>query len=111
MEVPLLGQAPAGDKTPEFIEAKTAFLIYITEDGKVAVSTDLNAPIVTERAPTQNELWSAVATIKKDIETSEAAVAAAQLTVSNIPNALVQFNEFMRQQMQNQQLAGQLGLK
>lgn len=108
-EVPLIGQTPKTDETPAFIEAKTAFIIYIDKDGLVAVSTDLNAPIVIDAPPTPHELWSAVASVKKNIESMETAMQTAQITLGNIPSAMMAFQKQMMEIQQNQAIVGKLG--
>jgi len=105
-EVPLLGSTTATttDETP-FVEAVTAFLVYKRQDGLYAISTDINIPITVERAPSPDELWQAVAKIKKDIEMQETAMTTAQITVQ----AQMQMAHQMREAQQNQQLIGSLG--
>lgn len=75
-QVPLLGQnqqpQAQTENTPTFVEAKTAFIVYIKDDGSTGVSTDIDIPLVVERAPTINEIYSAVGIIQKDIQREEA---------------------------------------
>lgn len=111
-EVPLLGQSqPEVPPEQTFVEAKTAFLIYLLEDGSVAMNPDINIPIVVERAPTQREVLEAVSTVKREIEQTQQAVQVTQLVLSNLPMALVQFQQQMQQSLQNAQIAATLDAK
>lgn len=105
-EVPLIG-APREEKNdaPEFVEAKHAFILYVLEDGSVGLSTDLNLPVVTEGMPSQQDIWVAISTAKRNIEATEIAVQAAQLTI----NAQMQLGRQIMDQQQNAALMGQLG--
>lgn len=66
MEVPALGSAQARlredlrkQEAPEAAEAVTAFLIWITPDGRYVMSTDLGYPVTAGRAPTRQEVIAA----------------------------------------------------
>jgi hypothetical protein len=110
MEVPLLGQGndlEPEDKAeePVYTAAKTAFLIYINDDSSVVVNPDINMPIVTEREPTPDEIWIAVATIKRDIEREQTALLTAQHTV----NAQMQIAQQLQERQLNAQVMAQMG--
>lgn len=111
-EVPLLGQTqPNQEEAPPdqtFVEAKTAFLIYLLEDGSVVMNPDINIPIVIENPPTQKEVLDAVTSVKRDIEAAQLAIQTAQLTLNNLPMALMQFQAQMQQSLQNAQIAAAL---
>lgn len=108
MAVQLIG-APKEEKAPEIIEAKIAFIIYTLVDGSVGISTNLDLPVVAEELPSQQDIWSTVATVKRNIEATEMAVQAAQITLSNLPASLMQFQKQLMEEQQNQALVGQLG--
>lgn len=116
-ETPLLVKpgeetSPGGTKATEtqeaeVVEAKTAFVVFIKDDGSVVMSPDLNLPIVSERQPTINEVYSACALVMKDIQNQETAVLAAQHTV----NAQMQMAQRMHDAQMNQQALRGLQLK
>lgn len=57
MEVPLLGQNRT--QKPEVIEARCAFLVYITKEGQTVMTPDINTPLTTERLVHQDEVMAA----------------------------------------------------
>jgi len=103
-EVPLIG-AKREPEEPVVIQAKTAFILYLLEDGSVGLSNDLDAPITVEGLPSQNDVWTAVSSVKRNIEATEIAAQAAQMTLS----AQMQLGQQIMMQQQNQGLVEQLG--
>lgn len=77
MAVPLLGQArePEAPAEPKVIKARTAFLLFIDENGQANVSDDINLPITVERKPSPDELFGALHVILKNLNAQEAAAA------------------------------------
>lgn len=105
--VPLLGQAkpavtddPKTDAENPVIVAKTAFLIYIQEDGQTIVSPKINTPIVTVRPATVNDIYHAVADVMKDIEKEETAM----LTAQHVVNAQMQLARQVQDAQANAQV-------
>ena len=76
MPVPELGSAAAkvrnqmrqlDDAAPEAIEAVTAFLVWITPDGRYIMDTDLDRPVTADRKPTKHEVIAACACVSNDM--------------------------------------------
>jgi len=102
-EVPLLTGKAAEPKeeVAEFIDAKTAFMIYWTKEGEVMVSPDLNAPIVIERPPTATEVYSACAIVQKDVIAQQTSLGTVQTQMQvGRQMAEAQANQQILQQMQ-----------
>lgn len=83
---------------PEVIEATTAFLIYIRKDnGQIVMTHDINAPVVAERGPNQDEVYGTLAVIQKDLVANQNA----GMTAS----AVLQMQQELAKQMMQQQAA------
>ena len=97
-DIPLLGQNNSGHNEEKAAElnVKTAFLVYLTDDGQYAVSGDINIPIVPERGPTRDEIVAGSHVVIKDMQIQE--------TLENIPPVLMQFQQVMAKRMQDAQL-------
>lgn len=74
MEVPTLGQSAAKMReesrtleTPGPTEAVTAFLVYVTSDGRYIMDTDLDADLIAARQPTRHEVIAACECVAADI--------------------------------------------
>jgi hypothetical protein len=78
----------------------TAFVVFVTREGQVVGSPDLNIPIVPDRAPSPADLYGACANILKDIQAMESAQQAHQLQL--------QFAQAMAQRQQSQQVLAAL---
>ena len=111
MEVPLLGQSrpvappPVPEKDPnEPIPVRTAFLVYILEDGSVVSTPDINAPIVPERVPNLDEVKGAALSVVSDIEINQISTVTSQQTI----NLLMQVQKQMSEAMQNAQIQEQI---
>jgi hypothetical protein len=76
MEIPLLGQGNAAERSnhnaPEPVRCRTAFLIFITEGGQVAMTPDINTPLVVERVPHADEALGAVAVVHTNLAAQQA---------------------------------------
>lgn len=101
------GTAETQAEQPEFIEAKTAFIIFVQDDGTVVMTPDLSTTIVTERAPTINEIFSACGVVMKDIQNQETAALSAQFVM----NAQMQMAAKMRDAQLNAQAMQGLKLR
>lgn len=91
---------------PEYTH-RSAFMILVDNDGNFIFETNINAPVIPERAPTSSEIKGALSAILMDIQTQETAIIAAQQTV----NAQMQMARQMHDQAQNQQILQQMGRK
>lgn len=104
-------QNPGGTKTEaaeaDFIEAKTAFIIFTQDDGTVVMTPDLNTPVVSERQPNINEVYSACGIVMKDIRNQESGALAAQFVV----NRQMQLAAQMRDAQLSQQALQGIKLK
>lgn len=74
MTIPLLGsdaakarsQVRQAEQVPAVIEATTAFIVYVTPDGRFLPEFNLDAAITAERPPTRHEVIAACAVIAGD---------------------------------------------
>jgi len=66
----------------DYIEATTAFIIFIRDDGTVIMTPNLSTPIVSARQPSINEVYSSCGIVMKDIRNQESAAMAAQFVVN-----------------------------
>lgn len=74
VDVPVLGSGAAKlredmrtqQEAPALIDAVTAFLVYITPDGRYIMDTDLDSPVTTARTPTRHEIIAACANVSND---------------------------------------------
>lgn len=103
-DIPLLGQnktqAPKQPEAPEIIEAVTAFVVYLTPDGRVMADVDLNAPITAQRPPTFDDMYGMCANVMKDVTNTDSAMKTAQATI----NGQLQVQAQMQQAQQNAQI-------
>lgn len=101
-DIPLLGQnnSEKSEESAEVQNVRTAFMVYITEDGQYILDTDINSPIVPERVPSRDEIFAACQVVQKDMQTQE--------MLENIPPVMMQFQAAMAQRMQNAQLQQQI---
>lgn len=75
MDVPVLGSGHAkareqvrqAEQVPAVIEAATAFVIYVTPDGRFLPETDLDAPVTITRPPTRHDILAGCAVVAGDI--------------------------------------------
>jgi hypothetical protein len=88
---------------PEYTH-RSAFMILVDNDGNFVFETNINAPVIPERAPTSSEIKGALSTILMDIQTQETAIIAAQQTV----NAQMQMAKQMHDQAQTQAVLQQM---
>ena len=98
---------PQAEQAKDFIEAKTAFIIFVQDDGTVVMTPDLNTAIVTDRAPQINEIYSACSVVMKDIQNQETAALATQFVM----NAQMQMAAKMRDAQLNAQAMSGLKLR
>lgn len=97
-----LSQMAEENPAPQGERVATAFLVVIGEKGEVGVLPDITTPIIRDHVPTNDELYSAVCVIRKDIETQEAAQHTAAF--------MHQLAQAAQAQMQSQALAARLNL-
>ena len=95
------------DQAAEVVEAKTAFIVYIQEDGTTVMSPDITLNVVTDRAPMINEVYSACGVVMKDIQNQETAALATQFVM----NAQMQMAAKMRDAQLNAQAMSGLKLR
>lgn len=76
MELPALGASAAkqreqlriSEQAPdEPIAAVTAFLVYVTPEGRYAFDPDLDRPVIAERPPTRGDIVAACTNVLTDI--------------------------------------------
>jgi hypothetical protein len=75
MQVPELGSGAAKVRTqmrqqetePETAEAVTAFLVYITPEGRVIMDANLDAPVTALRPPSRHEIIGACRNVANDV--------------------------------------------
>ena len=102
--VSLLGQQQDTGDSP-VIEAVTAFLVYQTESGVVAFTTNINLPVTTEREANGNDMLTMVTAVRDEIIMTNTAMLAAQNTMAAQMHQIQQLQEAQR----NQQLLAGLG--
>jgi hypothetical protein len=111
-EVPNLAQGAASarkaqeeaTKAPEVIEAATAFLVFITPEGMVGSTPDLNAAVTTVRQPTTDEVAYAAERLMEDLKMQKLAV----MTAQQVLNASMHMQQQMRQAQESAQVQAQL---
>jgi hypothetical protein len=103
MEVPLLGQNQSNGHQSPAREARTAFLVYIQNDGQVMLTTDISTPLITERQPAPDEVLGALAAVNANLNAQQAA--------AHTMNAMQMVTNQMMQAKQAQDIASKLDLK
>lgn len=75
MDIPALGAAAAklreqvrAQESPQAVDAVTAFIVYITADGRYLTAADLDAPVTSERPPTRQEIIAACEAVSSEIK-------------------------------------------
>jgi hypothetical protein len=97
MEVPLLGQhKPEPAKTPEVVEARCAFLVYITKGGQTVMTPDINTPLTVERPIHQDEALGATYNVLTNLSS--------QMGAAMTINGMVGMTQAAMQQQAQQQL-------
>jgi hypothetical protein len=78
-EIPLLGQNHSHPhKEPEIVEARCAFLVYLTKEGAYVMTPDINTPLTTERLVHQDEALAACHVVAANLEAQQAAALTVQ---------------------------------
>jgi hypothetical protein len=74
-EIPLLGQNnhQHPHKEPEIVEARCAFLVYITKEGQTVMTPDINTPLTTERLVHQDEALAACHVVAANLQAQQGA--------------------------------------
>lgn len=76
MEVPALGSSEAKardnlrrsqEEPDEPVAVATAFLVYITDDGRCVMDSNLSAAIIPDRAPSKHEVIGACENVINDL--------------------------------------------
>lgn len=96
MPVPLIGQDKPEEEV-KIIEAKTAFLVFLDENGAAKISLDINAPVTSKATATIPEVKRALSEILEEVSTQELA--------AKVANGIMQAQMQMAHQMQQQQEA------
>lgn len=89
---------------PEPLKGTTAFLVVISADGTAAAYADVNMPVVLEREPTLNEMYTGAAQVMKDVQIMQLT----QNVVQNVVGGMMQVAQQQMQAVQNQQLAAKV---
>lgn len=77
-EIPLLGQNRPAQKIPEVVEARCAFLVYLTKEGQYVMTPDINTPLTTERLVHQDEALAACHVIGINLQAQQNAALTVQ---------------------------------
>lgn len=103
-EIPLLGQKkpeePKAPEVPEIVPAVTAFIVYMTEDGRVLVDANLDSPIAAQRPPTFDDIYGMCSNTLKDVQNTDAAIKSANAVL----NGMMQINKQMAEAQQSAQI-------
>lgn len=100
-----LDQRP--QELPEVVEARSAFLVFITDDGLYGVSSDINIPITTKRPATQPEIKAALSVTLDTMNNQEVAIQAAQ----QVMNMQMQVAQAVKNAQDSQAVLGKLDLR
>ena len=92
----------ANNAEPEARQVRTAFLVIINPEGDVQVTAELNVPLQRAHIPNNDEIYSACATVQKDILVQDTSVRTA-MTMQQVAMQA-------QQQFQAQRLAQSLNL-
>lgn len=101
-QVPLLGQGNESNGSAPVVKAKTAFLIYIEDNGQVMLTPDTSTPLDIERLPHPDEVTGAVYAVLVNLQ--------AQQGAAHTVNGMMQMGSAMAQAQQNQHLLKDLKL-
>jgi hypothetical protein len=104
MPAALIGQNKP-DEEIKVVEAETAFLVFIEEDGTPKISLDINAPVTAKETATIPQVKRALSELLDDISTQEMAARIA----SGILQAQMQMAHQMQQQQEAQAALAQMG--
>lgn len=92
--------ALADSTEPSGHQVRTAFIVYVEQDGNVQVTPDLDTPFIRQYTPGADDVYGALHAAAKTIAAEETAVATVQVTQ--------QVAASMQQQMQNARIAQQV---
>lgn len=96
---------------PEAIEAQTAFVVYLLDNGQWQVSDDLDIPLMPKRKPHGDDFTSGAATVMRDVATRELAgllQQQADVIVSGVIQTQMAMAAKAREQMEAQGIAKQI---
>lgn len=105
---------------PEPLPCVTAFIVYMLPDGRWQVADDLDVPLVPDRKPHGDDFTAGCATTMRDVQTQETistfgntlgpslVQAVVQNTLNNLPQAMLNFGQAVRQQGEAAQVAAKL---
>lgn len=97
-EIPLLGQNNTHThKEPEVVQARCAFLVYLTKEGAYVMTPDINTPLVTERLVHQDEALAACHVVAGNLQAQQNAAISMQAQMGMAQAAM---NQRAAQQLQ-----------
>jgi hypothetical protein len=99
---------PTVTGTPD--EAYTAFLIALTEDGRILVFNNLNTPVSVDHQASDDEVYMALAVVESDLISTKTALKAAQGTVQGMMNMGQQMAHAQAEQQANAAALAAAGL-
>lgn len=94
--------ALAEENEPEGEHVRTAFLVILDNDGSVMATPDIDIPVIRERLPSGDDVFSAASILVRDITATQ--------TAQNTAQMMHQVAMAAQSQMMNQQIAQGLHL-
>ena len=101
------GGETATDETSDALPVRTAFLVFVDEDGHALATSDLGMKITRRYLPSFDDMYGACSQVMRDIQVSATAQNSAMMTSQLIQQQAQQAFE----QKRAQTIANQLNLK